>query len=94
MVFGFSKLFLRISKIKMPPKQRKHIKIETDSIKTPENYPVAYDNIRIMRKDMSAPVDTMGCEKVKNSSHFVGAGFPYISITSTTYGPDYPDALI
>ena len=33
-------------------------------------------------------------EKVKNSSHFVGAGFPYISITSTTYGPDYPDALI
>ena len=68
MVFGFSKLFLRISMIKMPPKQRKHIKIETDSIKTPENYPVAYDNIRIMRKDMSAPVDTMGCEKVKNSS--------------------------
>ena len=52
----------------MPPKQRKHIKIDTNSITTPENYPDAYDNIRIMRKDMSAPVDTMGCEKVKNSS--------------------------
>ena len=29
----------------------------------PRNWEVVYDNILEMRKDLSAPVDTMGCEK-------------------------------
>ena len=45
----------------MPPK--KHIKIEA-----PENWKELYDNIVEMRKDKSAPVDSMGCEKVKEMS--------------------------
>ena len=29
----------------------------------PENWEVVYDNIKIMRQNMDAPVDTMGCDQ-------------------------------
>ena len=44
-------------------KERKHIKIEA-----PENWQVLYNNILEMRKDKTAPVDSMGCEKVQQLS--------------------------
>ena len=46
---------------RMPPK--KHVKIEA-----PDNWETLYDNIVEMRKDKTAPVDTMGCEKVTEMS--------------------------
>ena len=44
-------------------KERRHIKIET-----PENWEILYSNILEMRKDKTAPVDSMGCEKVQEMS--------------------------
>ena len=58
------------SKFKMS-KQRKHIKIEAEDLPTvaaPENWKTQYENILFMRRERNAPVDTMGCEKVQNSS--------------------------
>ena len=55
-------------------KQRKHIKIEaaedlpTAASAAPENWKTQYQNILFMRRERNAPVDTMGCEKVQNSS--------------------------
>ena len=53
-------------------KQRKHIKIEAaEDLPTaaePENWKTQYENILFMRRERNAPVDTMGCEKVQNSS--------------------------
>ena len=47
----------------MSKKAKKHVKIEA-----PENWEVVYNNILEMRKDKSAPVDSMGCEKVQEMS--------------------------
>ena len=57
-------------------KQRKHIKIEAaaedlsaaEVVAAPENWKTQYENILLMRRERNAPVDTMGCEKVQNSS--------------------------
>ena len=58
-------------------KQRKHIKIEaaedlpiaaSAAPDSPENWKTQYENILFMRRERNAPVDTMGCEKVQNSS--------------------------
>jgi len=51
------------SPTKSPRKERRHIKIET-----PENWEILYSNILEMRKDKTAPVDSMGCEKVQEMS--------------------------
>ena len=45
-------------------KERKHIRIEA-----PEGWRTLYDNILEMRKEKSAPVDSMGCEKVQQLSN-------------------------
>ena len=68
---AFSKYF------EMPSKKRRHVKIDEDkrdngnesisSIKNgPENWEPVYDNILEMRKYKTAPVDTMGCDKVQD----------------------------
>ena len=44
--------------VTMPPKQRRHIKIEVE-VKPPEKWDILYENIREMRKDKSAPVDSV-----------------------------------
>ena len=51
-----------------PKKSRKHIKIEVENVQTPENWETLYNNILEMRKEKTAPVDTMGCEKVQELS--------------------------
>ena len=53
----------------MAPKiPRKHIKIQVENVQTPENWEILYNNILEMRKEKTAPVDTMGCEKVQELS--------------------------
>lgn len=47
----------------MPPSPRKYVKIEA-----PANWQKLYENILEMRKDKTAPVDSMGCEKVQEMS--------------------------
>ena len=55
--------------VKMP-KERKHVKIEAPNQGVaPNDWPEVYDNILEMRKDKTAPVDTMGCEKVSEMSN-------------------------
>ena len=49
--------------LSLKKKERRHIKIET-----PENWEILYSNILEMRKDKTAPVDSMGCEKVQEMS--------------------------
>ena len=46
-------------------KSHKHVKIEVENVQTPDNWEKLYDNILEMRKEKTAPVDTMGCEKVQ-----------------------------
>ena len=57
----FQKIFWKFkgnSVVTMPPKQRRHVKIEVEA-SPPENWDNLYENIREMRKDKSAPVDTV-----------------------------------
>ena len=75
---NFSKIFCAFPSSKFSfrmSKQRKHIKIEaaaedlpTEVVVAPENWETQYENILLMRQERNAPVDTMGCEKVQNSS--------------------------
>ena len=71
---NFSKIFCAFPSSKFSfrmSKQRKHIKIEAEDLPTvaaPENWKTQYENILFMRRERNAPVDTMGCEKVQNSS--------------------------
>ena len=76
---NFSKIFCAFPSSKFSfrmSKQRKHIKIEAaaedlsaaEVVAAPENWKTQYENILLMRRERNAPVDTMGCEKVQNSS--------------------------
>jgi hypothetical protein len=70
-----SKYFRPISTM---TKKRKHVKIEAAAVgeprheavkakinNAPDNWDTVYTNILEMRKDKTAPVDTMGCEKIQ-----------------------------
>ena len=51
----------------MSKKTRKYVPIgEQVDHEAPENWELLYSNILEMRKEKTAPVDTMGCEKVQD----------------------------
>ena len=69
----FHKIFWKFkgnSVVTMPPKQRRHVKIEVEAA-PPENWHNLYENIREMRKDKSAPVDTVNFQLKNLFSHCI-----------------------
>ncbi|CAH1116109.1 unnamed protein product [Phaedon cochleariae] len=59
---------IKEEKLSPSPSKRRHIKIEYDNTDPPNRWSEVLGNLREMRKNSDAPVDTMGCDKCHDDS--------------------------